>query len=560
MRKIRYLLFLIILLLPFTMVNASGSVARDVVVKEVSGRATADAFDVDQNTFTPHITFYNIDDSASYAFTLDYDSQLYDIDAVATNNSNKDIKLYVGNRGNTFFMTFYYNSVSEDLYPLKPIDFDVRLKAKDTNPPTGVWAFWLVISLYAMLTIFLIFTFKKKKLKTLLLLLFLIPLIGSAKEYNIIHITIDPSDIKFGYIVHFNANGGTGTVSDILCVTGEECVVPSDVLESSSGIFLGWGNSSDSEYLYSETGFIYGCNATGLESTLYAVWYSYNREYDYTGDVQQYRVYVDGQYKLEVWGAQGGNQNTDGTASGGLGGYATGIISLSAGDVLNIYVGGEGQFVSNGLSAGGYNGGGSCWSSSSEPGAGGGGATDIRVNSDSLYARVIVAGGGGGAGEDGDDDGGSGGGSTGGTGNDSYGRGGTQTDPGNGGGFGFGAHNAGDGGGGGGGWYGGGVDYSSSEVPSYSWGDDTGGAGGGSGYIYNSASSSYYPSGCLLNSSYYLTDSVMYCYYGPYEYKRCVESSSEADKTIVTSNYSSSATSNYAKTGNGYARITYLEE
>lgn len=52
-----------------------------------------------------------------------------------------------------------------------------------------------------------------------------------------------------------------------------------------------------------------------------------------------------------------------------------------------------------------------------------------------------------------------------------------------------------DTGGGGGGWYGG-------------YGGITAerGGGGGSGYVYTSNTASNYPSGCLLNSSYYLTN------------------------------------------------------
>ena len=61
------------------------------------------------------------------------------------------------------------------------------------------------------------------------------------------------------------------------------------------------------------------------------------------------------------------------------------------------------------------------------------------------------------------------------------------------------------------------------------------GSGGGSGYIGNSL----------------LTDKVMYCY-------NCQESSEESTKTISTTNVSEEAISNYAKQGNGYARITYL--
>lgn len=60
-------------------------------------------------------------------------------------------------------------------------------------------------------------------------------------------------------------------------------------------------------------------------------------------------------------------------------------------------------------------------------------------------------------------------------------------------------------------------------------------AGGGSGYIGNSL----------------LSNKVMYCY-------NCTESSDTNTKTISTTNVSETPTSNYAKIGNGYARITYV--
>ena len=81
-------------------------------------------------------------------------------------------------------------------------------------------------------------------------------------------------------------------------------------------------------------------------------------------------------------------------------------ISVSSGEVLNIYVGGKGEtycFGSNNCYApdyasGGWNGGGS--SNNYNGGDAGGGATDIRINGTSLNDRVIVAGGGGGGSTD----------------------------------------------------------------------------------------------------------------------------------------------------------------
>ena len=118
-----------------------------------------------------------------------------------------------------------------------------------------------------------------------------------------------------------------------------------------------------------------------------------------------------------------------------------------------------------------------------------------------MHARVIVAGGGGGGGED-NETGGYGGGETGGA-SDS-GTPGSQTAPS--GYFGIGGHTSYDGGGGGGGWYGACPAGGQTTPATSNSGDDTSGSPGGSGYVYTSSTAKNYPQGCLLNSSYYLTD------------------------------------------------------
>jgi len=225
---------------------------------------------------------------------------------------------------------------------------------------------------------------------------------------------------------------------------------------------------------------------------------------DYTGKVvRSSEVNVElcnGTYRLELWGAQGGNQ-------GGIGGYTAGDITLTGTEELYFYVGGSGT-----LGSAGFNGGGSAGNTA----GGGGGATDIRINEDSLYARVIVAGGGGGAGRDSCAIGAIGGGTDANGGIEQgtcgiQGGGGSQTTGGvvgtyksvsgiNEGTFGFGgnARDASfDGGAGGGGWYGGGAGVSSS------W--STGG-GAGSSFAYSEESRAYVPSEYLLSSNYYLTN------------------------------------------------------
>ena len=232
--------------------------------------------------------------------------------------------------------------------------------------------------------------------------------------------------------------------------------------------------------------------------------------FDYTGSVQTATL-APGTYKLECWGAQGGNGSSNGNSNinavGGLGGYSVGTITLSKTQKVYIYSGGKGQTKSNTGSYstvnGGFNGGGSNYTCGS--GGSGGGGSDIRIGTDSLYARVIVAGGGSGTGWT--IKGAAGGGILGLSNyNSSYNS--TQTAGGiaytsaynimpTAGTFGIGGNGSGSsegGSGGGGGWYGGGgAGY-------------TGGSSGGSGYVYTSVTASNYPNGCLLNSSYYLSN------------------------------------------------------
>ena len=233
---------------------------------------------------------------------------------------------------------------------------------------------------------------------------------------------------------------------------------------------------------------------------------NYTTNFSYTGECTTYIAKSDGYYNLEVWGAQGGNYNT--TYVGGLGGYSKGIVHLTKGTTLYVCVGGQPQTVTTASVAvsGGFNGGGNgfnrAYSGTYTYGQAGGGATDIRIGQNSLYARVIVAGGG--SGSNNRISGYAGGGLSGVTGQSGYA--GTQTSAGSGGSFGQGGSASTSGNnykygasGGGGGFYGGGAGTSYSDSTNY---DKY--SGGGSGYVYTSSTASSYPSGCLLNSNYYL--------------------------------------------------------
>ena len=256
-----------------------------------------------------------------------------------------------------------------------------------------------------------------------------------------------------------------------------------------------------------------------------------------------------GKFKLEVWGAQGGYRSS--SSYGGKGGHSVGTITTKTKRLAFVRAGGAGN---TGGTSGGFNGGGRRATYK-----GGGGGSDIRLGSDSLYARVIVAGGGGSDGSS-SRTGGAGGGTAGqtyqgsgygtnnGPGNTTYSgssssttassqSSGTSSSSDIRGGFGFGGNGCyyanGYGGAGGGGWYGGSGTY-----PDSSGDDDKAGAGG-SGYVYTASTASQYPSGCLLTSDDYLAN---------------------ASTTLGTSSFTSpTGSSETGHSGDGYARITVIQ-
>ncbi len=281
--------------------------------------------------------------------------------------------------------------------------------------------------------------------------------------------------------------------------------------------------------------------------TLYAKWNkTVNVTFDVAGGVVEttytepkehtYTVPSTGNYKLETWGAQGGSANS--TYIGGYGGYSVGNVNLSKDDIIYINVGGKGEVTNGGYNGGGVSG------STTYSGGGGGGATHIATVSgllstlSSKTSNILIAAGGGGGGVVGDNNsssGGSGGGYIGNnaissTSNYKNPTGGTQTAGGSKGNYGdngsFGQGGKGNSwsGGGGAGYYGGGGGHGA-------------GGGGGSGYIGNSL----------------LTDKYMYCY-------NCTTSDATDTKTYTTTNTSSAAIANYAKSGDGAAKITIMDD
>lgn len=177
---------------------------------------------------------------------------------------------------------------------------------------------------------------------------------------------------------------------------------------------------------------------TGQSPTTYTITYTREKSnktsgYGCTGNVQTYTAPYSGKFKIEAWGAQGGQGANKSTAyAGGYGAYTAGEIELVAGDVLYLYVGCQApahNWASTDLSAGGWNGGGAGGfysnGNSSYAAGGGGGASDVALvqsavttdsqgrtvrTLESYASRIMVAAGGGGGGPNRHNDGQAGGG------------------------------------------------------------------------------------------------------------------------------------------------------
>lgn len=243
---------------------------------------------------------------------------------------------------------------------------------------------------------------------------------------------------------------------------------------------------------------------------------------DCLGESTSFRMFP-GNYTVKCSGGCGGTRTRSTYAA--KGGYAEGTFNNPLLQQVYVRVGGPAlyqlgyktaEWIQTTHPTAGYNGGGKIarYNNTTWSGTGGGGGTDLRIGTDSLYARIIVAGGAGGMGATGNY-GGAGGGTSGGNQNGSYGDNygpGTQTAAGAGartvisGGFGYGGDSEYRddnqyGGAGGGGWYGGSGTY-----PDTGSDDDRSGAGG-SGYVLTA--SSHKPTGYLLGEDYYMTNTQL---------------------------------------------------
>ena len=166
--------------------------------------------------------------------------------------------------------------------------------------------------------------------------------------------------------------------------------------------------------------------------------------------------FAPGIYKVDVYGAKGSDSSYQNCNNkGGRGGHTSGKITFYRKTVLFAFVGGAGAHATStsSFTGGGFNGGGNGLTNTNDSpktaAGGGGGASDLRLDANNLYTRIIIAGGGGGSTGNIDQNGGYGGGSTGGNGSAKYSYqaiGATQASPGystgngNSGSFGFGGN------------------------------------------------------------------------------------------------------------------------
>lgn len=334
-----------------------------------------------------------------------------------------------------------------------------------------------------------------------------------------------------------NFNDGTYSVSQIINmglkvngtkpVDGSVLIMDGKVLFSCLEYekFTFQGNKSSSEIVKDK------CGELG----------SLDGEYEYTGTEKTFTALIDGTYKLEVWGAEGGKAGTaTDFVPGGYGSYSVASIHLNKGEKLYINVGGRGTDGQSNVeyAEGGYNGGGRGARGGREGrySGSGGGATSIATESglistfgNKINKLLIVAGGGAGSWSYPDNHNfrttqvGHAGGytSTAGISTHATAASASQTS-----GYSFGtanAENTGESPGAGGGFYGG-------NSASFS-------ASGGSGYIGN----------------YKLFNRKMYCY-------NCAASNIFSLETESVACVQEEPTEKCAKNGNGYAKITYTTE
>lgn len=145
--------------------------------------------------------------------------------------------------------------------------------------------------------------------------------------------------------------------------------------------------------------------AASKSYTLTVVESSWSFVYSSSAKIQEWTCPLSGYYELEAMGARGGSTDS---FEGGKGADVAGMVYITEGQKLYIYLGQSGGLQSGSDKPTIFNGGGyytnSTATSATARFTSGGGATDFALikntdwaHADHLYSRILVAGGGGGA-------------------------------------------------------------------------------------------------------------------------------------------------------------------
>ena len=106
-------------------------------------------------------------------------------------------------------------------------------------------------------------------------------------------------------------------------------------------------------------------------------------------------ILIPGIYRIECWGAEGGDGVWNGSpmTKGGKGAYVSGILTTHSTLPLYLFVGGNGGNGSpdySSIAKGGFNGGGFGGADDDDGSRGGGGATDIRLTDGMMTTVSLV--------------------------------------------------------------------------------------------------------------------------------------------------------------------------
>ena len=196
-----------------------------------------------------------------------------------------------------------------------------------------------------------------------------------AKDFDIINGNVeDPGDIYFAYYID-------GEISREMPKQNTGYVFDEEKSNCNNDTIISWDHSkwiATIDYSsYSTT------TNTRTKCTLYfdKVLERYTYTFNFTGSEQQFQIPFAGKYKIEAWGARGGNATGFQQNYGGKGAYVSGDVYLNAKIILYLNVGGIGEDAkTNGthddgndrISLGGYNGGATVTGHGQCCGAGGG--------------------------------------------------------------------------------------------------------------------------------------------------------------------------------------------